>query len=80
MTPNETLPTTLPAQMDAPPREPLALRPREAAKLLGIGRRLLWQETNAGRIPHLRIGRCILYPVASLQQMLADRAAKSVRR
>lgn len=30
---------------------PLALRPREAAKALGISPRLLWQLTKDGRIP-----------------------------
>ena len=55
----------------------LGLRPREAAKALGIGERLLWSKTNAGEIPHLRIGRAIIYPVGMLQDWLAEQAAKS---
>lgn len=52
----------------------LALRPREAAKALGIGERLLWQKTNAGEVPHLRIGRAVVYPVAELERWLAEQA------
>jgi excisionase family DNA binding protein len=53
----------------------LALRPREAAKALGIGVRLLWQLTKEGRIPCVRVGgakrQTVLYPVGSLQAWLA---------
>lgn len=49
----------------------LALRPKEAAKALGIGERLLWSKTNCGEIPHVRIGRAVLYPVESLREFLA---------
>lgn len=66
---------------DAPedPR-PLALRPAEAAKMLGIGQTLLWTWTNQRRIPHTRIGRAVVYPVAALEKWLAEQAAKGVRR
>ena len=57
----------------------LGLRPREAAKALGIGERLLWSKTNAGEIPHLRIGRAIIYPVGMLQDWMAEQAAKSAK-
>lgn len=53
---------------------PLALRPREAAAALGIGRRKLWELTNRGLIPHLRIGRAVVYPRAQLEEWLAERA------
>ena len=49
----------------------LSLRPRDAAKALGIGERLLWSKTNAGEIPHLRIGKAVLYPVDALREWLA---------
>jgi excisionase family DNA binding protein len=35
---------------------PLALRPREAAKALGISARHLWQLTKDGHIPCVRVG------------------------
>lgn len=58
----------------------LALRPKEAAKALGIGERLLWSLTNRGLIPHLRLGKAILYPVDELRRYLAEQAAKGGRR
>lgn len=59
---------------------PLALRPREAAKALGISARLLWSKTNAGEIPHCRIGRAIVYPVELLREWLAEQARKGGKR
>jgi excisionase family DNA binding protein len=57
---------------------PLALRPRDAAKALGISPRLLWQLTHDGQIPCVRIGsgrrRSVLYPVADLQAWLSRKA------
>ena len=60
---------------DETPR--LALRPREAAKALGIGERLLWSLTNQGQIPHLRLGRAIVYPVSALEKWLVQRVQVS---
>ena len=60
-------------QIDKVPAVPhLALRPKQAAKALGIGERLLWSLTNEGKIPHVRIGnRAIVYPVDQLREWLA---------
>lgn len=59
--------------------EPLALRPREAAKTLGVSPRYLWSITKAGKIPCLRLGsgprKTVLYPVAGLRQFLATQSA-----
>jgi excisionase family DNA binding protein len=57
----------------------LALRPKEAAKALGIGTRLLWSKTNRGEIPHIKVGKCVVYPIDALRDWLAERAAKGVR-
>ena len=57
-----------------PPR--LALRPKDAAKALGIGERLLWSLTNRGEIPHARLGRAVVYPVDELQRYLAEQAQR----
>lgn len=59
--------------------ESLALRPREAAKALGISARTLWGLTAPrGPIPCLRIGhgkrRTVLYPTADLQAWLSRQA------
>jgi excisionase family DNA binding protein len=60
---------------------PLALRPREAAKALGISPRLLWQLTKDGQIPCVRVGsgkrRTVLYPLADLQAWLTRQAAQA---
>ena len=58
------------------PQEPfrLALTPAETAKALGVGERMLWSMTNRGKIPHLRLGRRVLYPVRELEQWLSERA------
>jgi excisionase family DNA binding protein len=54
--------------------EPLALRPREAAKALGICERTLFDLNKAGEIPCVRIGWAILYPVETLRAWLAAKA------
>ena len=55
----------------------LALRPKEAAKALGIGERKLWELTNRRLIPHVRLGRAIVYPIEQLREHLAREAAKN---
>lgn len=57
---------------NSPSQTRLALRPREAARALGIGVRLLWSLTNSGQIPSIRIGRCRVYSVAALADWLRD--------
>jgi excisionase family DNA binding protein len=57
----------------------LALRPKEAARALGIGERLLWSLTNQGQIPHLRLGRSVLYPTEQLRDFLAQQAKGATR-
>lgn len=45
-----------------------------AAKALGISERLLWEHTDRGAIPHIRLGKAILYPVDSLRDWLKQQA------
>jgi len=52
----------------------LGLRPKEAARALGIGTRLLWEKTNCNEIPHVRVGKAIVYPVEQLREYLARQA------
>ena len=60
---------------------PLALRPREAAKALGISPRLLWQLTKDGHVPCVRVGsgtrKTVLYPLADLQAWLTRQATQA---
>src|SRR5262245_2804290 len=69
--------TMIPASVSSP----LALRPREAAKALGISPRLLWQLTRDGHVPCVRVGsgkrKSVLYPVADLQAWLTRQAAQA---
>ncbi len=73
------LPPAKSADDSAVPR--LALRPKDAAKALGIGERKLWEITadRTSGIPHVRLGKAILYPVRELRDWLAEKA-QGVRR
>jgi hypothetical protein len=69
--------------MNALPNHPnLALRPRDAAKALGISLRTLWSLTAPrGPIPCARIGtgkrKTILYPADTLRDWLRAQAQQS---
>jgi hypothetical protein len=61
--------------------ESLALRPREAAKAIGVSPRTLWGLTAPrGPIPCLRLGhgtrKTVLYPVDQLREWLNQQATK----
>ncbi len=59
----------------AEPETPcLAMRPREAAKAIGISERTLWQWTEDGYVPHVRHGKVVLYPVDALRDWLRRQA------
>jgi hypothetical protein len=69
----------LPNVPGAIPSPSLALRPKHAAKALGIGQRKLWALTAPrGPIPCVRVGTCVLYPTAALHAWLAEQAGKGV--
>lgn len=57
----------------------LTLNCSEAAVMLGVSERHLWTQTKARRIPHVKIGKRVVYPVKELTAWLEDRAAKSVK-
>ena len=76
--PIPTIQISEPDHADAAPR--LALRPKEAAVALSIGERLLWSMTNRGEIPHIKLGKCVLYPVAELERWLSEQAAGGSRK
>jgi excisionase family DNA binding protein len=66
-------------QQDPPAEALLALRPKDAAKALGIGQRKLWELTKAGVIPSIKLGACTLYPVDALRAWLSAQVEKTVR-
>ncbi len=56
----------------------LALRPREAARALGIGERTLRQILP--EIPHVHVGSAVVIPVDLLREWLRSRARAEQRR
>lgn len=58
----------------------LAMRAREAAKALGISERTLWEWTGRGEIPHVRVGKAVLYPVDSLRDWLKQQVLPPIAR
>jgi excisionase family DNA binding protein len=64
-------------RLPAPPAiTPLSVRPREAARALGISERLLWSWTQHHQIPHVRVGGVVLYPVEELQRWLRGQTTR----
>ncbi|MEN1679515.1 MAG: helix-turn-helix domain-containing protein [Planctomycetota bacterium] len=59
---------------DGPAIEPLALSARDAAAALSISERTLKELTYAGEMPHVRLGRRVLYPVHLLREWLTGQA------
>ncbi len=51
----------------------LAVRPREAAAMLGMSVSSLERLTKAGRIPRIKDGNKVFYRVATLDEWLAKR-------
>ena len=49
-----------------PTAAPLLLKPREAAMALAVSPRKLWELTNTGELPCVRIGRAVRYDVRDL--------------
>lgn len=54
------------------PPLPLAMRPKAAARAIGISERTLWSMAKRGAIPHARIGGCVVYPTAAILRWLEE--------
>jgi excisionase family DNA binding protein len=59
------------------PADPPAalLTPKQAAKLLGICDKSLWNATNRGEIPSVKIGRSVRYDPRDLSRWIAANKA-----
>ena len=57
--------------------EPLALGMAQAARMLGISERTLFTLVRSGGMPHIRIGRRVLFRRASLDAWLHARETGS---
>lgn len=53
----------------------LALSMDEAAEALNLGSRKVWSLCRAGKLPHVKVGRRVLIPVAALERYLDDLAS-----
>lgn len=53
--------------------ERLAWTAEELARMLGTTRKAIYAQVAAGRIPHMRIGRRVLFPVGDVERWLASR-------
>lgn len=60
--------------------EPLLIGRDEACRMLGLGRRKLWELTNRGVIPHVRIDRAVRYSPDSLRRWIAAQEQGGARR
>lgn len=61
--------------MSPPAHSPLTVNRRQAAEMLGISERLLWTLTNAGEVPHVRLGARVLYPLENLKRWVESRTS-----
>ncbi len=57
--------------MKATEVRPLAVRGKEAARLLGISERTLARLKSGGQLPFVRVGAVVLYPLSGLENWLA---------
>lgn len=57
-------------EFDGPSR---LLRTREVAQYLAISERKLWELTNRGDIPCVRVGRAVRYDPADLQRWIEEK-------
>jgi excisionase family DNA binding protein len=59
--------------------ERLLLSPKEAARMLAVGRNQLYEWVHDGTLPSLRVGRRILIPVVALERF-AEHVAENGKR
>lgn len=59
-----------------PPVSPLLLRARDAAAALSISPRALWERTNRGEIPVVRIGVAVRYDPSDLRAWIESHKGK----
>lgn len=52
--------------------ERLLLSAKESSRALAISPRKLWGMTASGEIPHIRLGRCVRYPIDDIQHWIDE--------
>jgi len=53
--------------------EPLLLRPREVARMLGICLNQVYNLAEQGQLPSIRIGKSVRIPAAGLREWLKEK-------
>lgn len=66
-------------QMSTAPAPPVTISIPEAARLLGISRKLAYDAAASGDIPSIRIGKRILVPTERLTALLDGNKAVAVK-
>ena len=56
----------------SPSKTTLLLTPLQAAECLSVSSRKLWSMTAAREIPHIRLGRCVRYPIDDLKRWIEE--------
>lgn len=59
-----------PQKKETPTVEKLALNTREVAEMLGVCERTVWSLGKTGKIPTVKAGKRILYPVEGLRKFV----------
>jgi len=57
--------------------QPLAVAPNDAARLIGIGRTMLYEEIASGRLRSAKHGKRRLIAIAAIKDWLAEREAEN---
>ncbi len=61
---------TEPRGLDSSAESPLLLKSRDAARLLAISERKLWELMNSGGVPCVRLGRAVRYDPRDLVRFI----------
>jgi excisionase family DNA binding protein len=69
-------PVTVPDITSAPSLGPLAVAISDAAKLIGVSPRTLRTLTTEKKVPHVRLGARVLFPVDALREWLREQTIK----
>ncbi len=56
--------------------EPMLLTPRQAARVLNVSERTLWQRTKDGMIPAIKIGHLVRYSPDDLRNWIRQASEK----
>jgi excisionase family DNA binding protein len=72
--------TQRPAEKTEPAIPCLAMRTKQAAAALGISERLLWELTQRGVIPCVRLNKAVLYSTDALRDWLRTQTVSAEKK